>query len=159
MKARVSKVFISIVTALLGMLGFQSCNIFGIGMVMYGTPHADFNVKGRVTDEDGKPVPGARTVIDAYYGWTDDLGIGYSNLDYTDTLYTDSQGHVYAAASIFDESSHVTVTVTDVDGLENGEFEETVIENLRMHKVKDGDGSWYGGAYEMEFEAVVKMKK
>lgn len=159
MKAKSSKVFISIVTALLGMLGFQSCNLFGLGMVMYGTPHADFNVKGKVTDEDGKPVQGARTVIDAYYGWTDDLGISYRNLDYTDTLYTDSQGEIFAGASIFDESSHVTVTVTDVDGPANGEFEETVIEDLHMHKVKDGDGSWYGGAYEMEFEVVVKMKK
>ena len=159
MKAKVSKVFISIITGLLGMLGFQSCNIFGGGMVMYGTPHADFNVKGKVTDEDGKPVPGARTVIDSYYGWTDDLGISYSNLDYTDTLYTDSQGYVNAKAMVFGVSSHITVTVTDIDGPENGEFEEKVIENLHMHKVKDGDGSWYGGAYEMEFEAVVKMKK
>ncbi len=159
MKAKASKVFISIVTGLLGILGFQSCNLLGNYKVMYGTPHADFNVKGQVTDEDGKPVQGARTVIDAYYGWTDDLGISYRNLDYSDTLYTDSQGKVYAGASVFGKSSHITVTVTDVDGPANGEFEETIIEDLQMHKVKDGDGSWYGGAYEMEFDAVVKMKK
>ena len=158
MKAKVSAFFTTIIGAILGLLGFQSCGLLE-KPVMYGTPHVDFSYKGKVSDESKKPVPGAKVVIDAYFSWTDGAGFDYTQLDYTDTLYTDSRGNVEKTVTLFDKSSNVVVTITDVDGPENGEFEETVIDNLQMNKVKDGSGGWYGGAYEMEFDATVKMKK
>ena len=158
MKAKVSAFFTTIIGAILGLLGFQSCGLLEVP-VMYGTPHVDFSYKGKVSDENKKPVAGAKVVVDAYYSWTDGAGYDYTQLDYTDTLYTDSQGRVEKTVRLFDKSSNVVVTVTDVDGPENGEFDETVIENLQMQKVKDGTGAWYNGAYEMEFDATVKIKK
>ena len=73
MKATLSKIFGKISKVLLVFLGFgfqfQSC-IFG---AMYGCPHADFSVKGTVTDEDGKGIPNIQVVVDGYQQWTDDL--------------------------------------------------------------------------------------
>lgn len=144
---------------ILSLLGFGSCDEIGREMVcMYGQPHADFTVKGTVTDEEGKPVEGIRTVIDAYLSWTDGVGNHYRELDYTDTLYTDSSGMVQRKTGLFDKSSDVTVTLTDVDGEKNGSFEEKVMEGLQMTQVKKGDDSWYNGAYELKFEATLKKK-
>ena len=44
---------------LLSLLGFTGC---GNQVEEYGTPHADFKVTGRVTDEAGEPLSGIRVV-------------------------------------------------------------------------------------------------
>ena len=106
----------------------------------------------------GEPVEGIRAVVDAYFSWTDGAGNHYRKLDYTDTLYTDSSGMVQRKTGLFDKSSDVTVTLTDVDGEKNGSFEEKVMEGLQMTQVKKGDDSWYNGAYELKFEATLKKK-
>ena len=144
---------------LLSLLGFTSCDIVKGGYCMYGQPHADFTVKGTVTDEEGKPVEGIRTIVDAYYKWTDDAGIDYSNLTYSDTLYTDTHGMIEGGGSTFSRPSEVIITISDMDGEANGgEFEEQVIDDPVIKTVEDGDGSWYNGAYEAGFKAILKKK-
>lgn len=146
----------SVLGGILALLGFSSCDNTVIGgMAMYGQPHADFTVKGTVTDEDGNPVEGIRTVVDSYLEWTDHAGYEYSQLDLTDTLYTGSDGKVQMKSSIFD-AGRLVVTLTDVDGeMNGGTFEEQVIEDLQVNKTKEGEG-WYTGAYEAEFKATLK---
>ena len=65
---------------------------------------------------------------------------------------------VQRKTGLFDKSSDVTVTLTDVDGEKNGSFEDKVMEGLQMTQVKKGDDSWYNGAYELKFEAKLKKK-
>lgn len=145
---------------LLGLLGFGSCDspILGGLVAMYGQPHADFTVKGTVTDETGTPIEGIKTVVDSYYEWVDDAGYSYSQLDFSDTLYTDAQGRIEMGAGLFDKG-RVVVTLTDVDGEENGgTFEEKVLDNVPLEQVEKGDGAWYNGAYEAVFEARLKRK-
>lgn len=144
---------------LLTVLGFGSCDVVGGGMMcMYGQPHADFTVKGTVTDEEGEPVKGIKTVVDAYYKWTDHAGINYSQLDYSDTLYTDEKGQILKKATTFSKPGEIVVTLIDVDGEANGgEFEEQVINNLQAEQVKDSDG-WYTGGYETGFKATLKKR-
>ena len=156
--------FSALLGGLLAMLGFTSCEgsvngPTGGGMLaMYGQPYASFTVKGTVTDEAEKPVEGIKTVIDSYFEWTDDAGYEYSQLDYSDTLYTDSQGRIEKTSSIFGKG-RVVVTLTDVDGPENGgKFEEQVMEGLEMKKVEDSDRAWYEGGYETEFTARLRKK-
>ena len=152
----------AVIGILLSLLGFQSCSLVGgiFGAAMYGSPHADFAVKGKVTDDTGKAVKGIKTVVDAYYGWTDDAGYSYTNLDYTDTLYTDSNGMVQCEATVFSKPTKLVVTLTDVDGAENGgEFEELVIDDFEINQVKKGDGSWYNGKYETEFNTRLEKKR
>lgn len=141
---------------LLALLGFQSCNILNFGMCMYGQPHADFTVKGTVSDEDGKPVEGIKTVVDAYRN-----SGGKSYLEFTDTLYTDKSGKIESkTTTLFSGNDmNVYVTLTDVDGeLNGGDFAENVIEKVPVVQVKEGDNSWYNGGFESEFEAVMKKK-
>ena len=154
---QIMKTFLkAILGGLLSLLGFSSCDIVG-GMAMYGQPHADFTVKGTVSDEDGKPIEGIKTVVDSYYEWSDDAGYYYSQLDYTDTLYTDAQGKILLTGSVFDKGK-VVVTLTDVDGEENGgHFDELVLDDLKVEKTEKGEG-WYNGAYEAEFKATMIRK-
>ncbi len=56
-------IFKFLATTVLGLLGFSSCSWLGIGLCMYGEPHADFKVLGTVRNEDGKPIEGIRVAI------------------------------------------------------------------------------------------------
>ena len=161
MKVRFNRFMNMLIGAVLSMLGFQSCGkILGGFMAMYGTPHSDFTYKAKVTDETGKPIEGIKTVIDVYYSWQDGAGFNYTNLDHTDTLYTNSEGVAERKATVFAQPSTVVVTLTDIDGEANGgEFEELVIDDLKTTQVKKGDKGWYGGAYELDFEAKMKKNK
>lgn len=160
MKAKVSLLLKSLLGSVLAFLGFNSCDVVPGGMMcMYGQPHADFTIKGTVTDEEGKPIEGIKAVVDVYENWTDGAGIHRSQLDYTDTIYTDSQGKIRRSTSIFDKAE-VNITLSDVDGAENGsEFEGWSIEGLEMKEVKEGDDSWYNGAYELDFSTTLKKKE
>lgn len=126
---------------------------------MYGSPHCDFTVKGKVTDTEGEPVPEVKVVVDAYNSWVDGIGKHYTNLDYTDTLFTDNKGCIEKSAILTVEPSEVRITVIDADGAENGEFDEVVLENLEVKQLKRGGNGWYQGAYEVDFEAVVEIDK
>ena len=62
MKALITKL-IKIALGLLGVALVDSC----IPKAEYGCPHADFEAKGVVTDEDGNGIQGIRVVISAEY--------------------------------------------------------------------------------------------
>ena len=60
MKVRFNRWYNAVLTALLSMLGF-SCSSdepeeYGPIVLEYGVPHADYIVKGTVTDETGTPI-------------------------------------------------------------------------------------------------------
>ena len=70
---------------LLPLLGFaliESC-----AKDMYGCPYADFEAKGKVSDEEGKGIQGIRVIISA-----DSDGTDYSGTPLADTLWTDHKG-------------------------------------------------------------------
>ena len=46
---------------ILSLLGFSGCN--GLIRVEYGSPNADYKVSGRVTDEQGTPVPNVKVEL------------------------------------------------------------------------------------------------
>lgn len=81
----------SMMTAVLAMLGFTSCEKEEL---MYGTPHGDFEISGMVTDEAGTPVDGVRVIsrtIDVDED-SPDVENGYLTTYGCDTTYTDSKG-------------------------------------------------------------------
>ena len=152
MKAKFLRLFGMILTFLFGSLGLTSC-------VMYGSPYCDFTVKGKVTEKEGEPVPQAKVVVDAYNSWVDGIGKHYTNLDYTDTLYTDSEGRIEKSTVLTVEPSEVRITVMDADGATNGKFDEVTLENLELKQLKRGGKRWYQGSYEADFEAIVDIEK
>lgn len=162
MKEKLTKLWGKISKVLLIFLGFQfqSC-IFG---AMYGCPYADFNVKGTVTDEDGKGISDIQVIIDVYQSWTDDIDSTYTMLDYTDTLYTNDEGKISKKNSdIFDEPAHVRITLNDhLEGLDNGgDFESKILtdnDEIKLRQTKKGGSGWYNGAFEASFKTTLKKK-
>ena len=123
---------------LLGIAVIDSCDM----RAEYGCPHSDFEAKGVVTDEDGKGIQGIRVVISARYP------AHYTGDPITDTLWTSHNGEYNSAYAEFAYMNSVKLEFEDVDGQENGgEFQKISVE-VPVFQVREGDGNWYGGAYE-----------
>ena len=132
--------------ALLGLLCFASCGSSALDM--YGTPTADFTIKGKVTDAEGNPIKDIAVSLE-----TDSGTVMQSTTTAADgTFATNKMNDFLLFSSI--------VTFTDTDGEANGgDFAtyEVEVEELPKTKVKEGDGAWYQGEYE--FTADVKLTK
>ena len=156
MKDLILKLF-KITLGLLGIAMVDSC----IAKAEYGCPHADFEAKGVVTDEEGKGIQGIRVVISAEHP-----NPSYTGTPIADTLWTNQNGE-YDTGETYQESyvynvfaymDSVKLEFEDVDGQENGgEFQKVSIE-VPVFKVKDGDGNWYDGAYEAGANVTMTKK-
>lgn len=144
MKIRIKNTWKHLLTIILGLLGFASCE----PLIMYGSPHADFKALGTVKDEAGKPVEGIRVAVRQHRH--------YENVD--DTLFTDASGAWLLQRSVFDGPDDVTIVFEDIDGdAHGGEFNpaETKPE---VKRTKKGDRNWYNGAFEAKEDVVLKKK-
>lgn len=133
--------------ACIGIAMFTSCK------EMYGCPHADFEAKGVVTDEEDKGIQGIRVVLSEIQ--SNPL---YTGKPETDTLWTNHEGEYSIQKEWISPLNNIKIEFEDVDGPENGgEFQKVEVE-VPVFKVKEGDGSWYHGAYEAGAD-VTMMKK
>ena len=92
MKVRFNRWYNAVLTALLSMLGF-SCSLdepdeYGSTPVEYGTPHADYILKGTVTDEAGTPIKGIKTSLKEVY--KDDISTYVFSID---SIQTNESGN------------------------------------------------------------------
>ena len=156
MKDLILKLF-RITLGLLGVAMIDSCT----AKVEYGCPHADFEAKGVVTDEEGKGIQGIRVVISAEHP-----NPSYTGTPIADTLWTNQNGEydtgeTYQESYVYNKFAYmdsVKIEFEDVDGQENGgEFQKVSIE-VPVFKVKDGDGHWYDGAYEAGANVTMTKK-
>ena len=129
-----------ILAGFLSLLGFVSCTEHNA--IEYGTPNADYTVKGAVVDKaTGKPVKGIR--------------IGYQSVNEADLNYyvpnryvlTNERGEFKLTENHF-ASGQTSVFVEDIDGEENGLFqsEQTQVDFTKAEHTKKGD-RWYSGEY------------
>ena len=107
-----------LIYAILSLLGLTTaCSKDDKGGVdcMYGTPIATFSVKGNVTDTDGRPIKGIRVKIGGDINTlTDEQGnFGFDKI------------HVMSFNS---DSFNGQLEFQDIDGEENGSFEDKKIE-------------------------------
>ena len=138
---------------IISMLGFGGCDI--IGAKEYGTPHADYTVKGTVVNKaTGTPIKGIR--------------VGY-NIPYFGTLYgviptpyepkasvtTNAKGE-FKLTDRFHAGEYQTengkpilpVYVEDIDGEENGSFQNELLQVDFTNAERSGKAkSWYKGEY------------
>lgn len=119
--------------------------------VMYGSPTVEFQLKGNVTDEDGKAVQGIKVKVQEH---------NWLNID---SVRTDANGK-YQLPLILDgftqkDLNRCKLIVEDTDGAENGEFENDTINlnGAEAKKIKDGEG-WFNGAYEVNVDVKLKKK-
>ena len=149
MKIRFFRWYNVVLTALLAILGY-GCSKDDY-VCEYGTPNADYQLMGTVTDDAGKPVDGILVSIEEKYGdyW--------ENLTSKKTEYGGSY-HVYF--NTWPESSSTKIIIQDIDGDANGgEFaNDTIdIDYKSGKKVKEG-GSWYAGAWQITQNIQLKKK-
>lgn len=139
-----------IITKSLSIIGF-TLPVVGCVPVMYGSPSATYEVKGKVLDNEGNPINGIKIVLQDDATDPNPYEIAESqsleNGDYTIRNTTFPTNKLY-------------LSVEDVDGTANGgEFEEQTIE-LDFSKVEaTGDkGAWYEGTKSLEKQIVMQEK-
>jgi len=152
MKVRFNRWYNAVLSALLGLLGFESCDSpeeYGSIPVEYGTPHADYIVKGVVSDEAGNPVQG----IQANFMYDMNFGVISAS--------TDASGNYEINARAFPEFHDCQLVVEDIDGEANGgEFLSDTLDlsTKKPVQVKKGSGAWYDGTYELSQDIKLKKK-
>ena len=162
MKVRFNRWYNAVLTALLSILGFGCSSEEPMDMygppVEYGTPQADFILKGTVTDETNTPVQGIKTSLKEVY--KHDL---VTNTYGVDSIQTNESGNYQLKlgkeSNFFKEN--VKLIVEDIDGEANGgEFlSDTLdIDYSKAVKVGEGDQRWYEGTFEVVTDIKLKKK-
>ena len=145
---------------LLAILGFSNCE----PRMEYGTPNADYTVKGTVVNkEDSKPVKGIRIGYGYYPGPICMYGVlpaPYTQLaaDTSDTTGDYKLTQEFYAGDIHENET--PVYIQDIDGNENGLFRDTVININFDNATRSGKRTdWYEGELTIEFDIELTPKK
>lgn len=131
----------------LALLGFSCSDDDDNGQLcMYGTPTAEFEIKGAVTTEDGKPVPDAevrvtkREIPSARYVYD------------RDTTESDGSYNLKGYMSAFSENILKIVCIPDDASLAADSVE------VKLTKTEGGDGAWIMGKGEATVDFKLKKK-
>lgn len=133
---------------LLGVLGLTGCScakMYGSPIpdivCEYGCPHAELKIEGKVTDKASKPIQG--------------IQVGVQGV----VAQTDEQGKFLIGDNSFFPGTDVTLRAEDIDGENNGGLFKSQEVNVKLTKVKEGDGRWYDGAFEAEAPVEIVLEK
>lgn len=131
--------------------------------LMYGVPTMDYVVKGRVLDNNGKPVQGAQVVLlNSSIDITPDNMMednknvrSYLN-DVADTTNANGEFRTKVSDVPFDTQRLI---VRDIDGEKNGSFVSQMIDVkfTEADQVAKGEG-WYQGSREKDVDITVESK-
>ena len=140
MKKIVLTTYTKIIAWFLSILGFTAaCDIIE-PKVEYGTPSADFIVKGKVTDKSSqKPITNIAVIRKARTS-------PYGN----DTVKTNTDGDFELKFNEFPGVDH-WIYAEDLDGTDNGGLyakDSLTVNTSQMKNAKKGTGSWYQGVFE-----------
>ncbi|MBO5862169.1 MAG: radical SAM-associated putative lipoprotein [Bacteroidales bacterium] len=108
----------------------------------FGTPHAEFEIKGMVADEQGSPLGGIAVIYD-------------DTLLSPDTLYTGSDGKFFIEGTMFPREE-MNLKFKDVDGESNGGLFQTKSVKVKMEQVEQSLESWNYGRFVGETEVTLK---
>ena len=108
----------------------------------FGTPHAEFEIKGIVADEQGTPLNGIAVIYD-------------DTLLSPDTLYTGTDGRFLIEGTMFPREE-MTLKFKDLDEELNGGLFETKTLKVKMEQVEQSLESWNYGKFVGETEATLK---
>lgn len=159
MKVRFNHWYNAVLTVLMSLLGYGCSSsseepMYGL-VAEYGAPSTDYVIKGTVIDETGTPVQGIKTSLKHIY--KDETKVYSNGLD---SVKTDATGN-YQLKYKVNSLQAVKLLVEDIDSEANGgEFlSDTLdIDQNKAVKVKDGDGHWYQGEFEISQDAQLKKK-
>lgn len=118
---------------ILSILGFAGCDIIGVGTEAYGTPYAEFNVNGIVTNGT---TPLKQVQIS--------LGSKKEGFSYAiDT--TDSKGEFSFKTEVFPEDQQYFIVASDLTNTYQNDTVDVEIAKSDFNGKKKGD-DWYAGS-------------
>ena len=137
-----------IIKFLLICLGFKSltaCEVF-YGTDEYGTPYAEYEAKGRVSDSEGTPISGIKV----------SMGVE----DYMDSVaVTDADGRFHVIHDTFPlDDNTFDIQFTDIDGEAGGGLFEEQTVTVQAEKVEEGEG-WSRGKYAVKEDVNVVLER
>lgn len=149
----------AILSTLIGMLGFSGCgNIFEPQADMYGSPYAEFELKGKVTDEKGNPVK------DALISMKGKFSDNQEEFQWVTPVYENPEWQKYAVYSndkgayeIKQGSPYSIVRVICTPAEASGLAADSV--ELKITYKRDKKDSWYMGSYSGTVNFKLKEKK
>ena len=143
---------------IIGLLGFSSCEKVEIfGAKEYGTPHADYTVKGAVTNKaTGKPIEGIRVGYSCESCPVPEYGVIPTPYMPKSHVLTNAKGEFKLTDSFFPEKNlKLPVSVEDIDGENNGSFQTEVLQvDFKNAEQTKKAKSWYNG----EFTVTVNVE-
>jgi putative lipoprotein (rSAM/lipoprotein system) len=157
-KYKCLKTYNALIVFLISFLGFASSCDPLIGKAMYGTPSADFIVKGKVeAAKTNNPVAGIKVEMSM------EIGDGTEKVSYLLNTTSSAEGsgaYKVTSGHEFPDDQTFKIKFTDTDGALNGEYEtlDTTIV-FQNPKFTGGDGHWYNGKTEKEVNVKLKPKK
>ncbi len=126
--------------AVMALLGFQACGGSN-QLVMYGTPSADLEVKGKVTNTKQEPLKDIQVVVNPIGNWKD-------------TLYTNENGEYHWSIQRYRPTDSATVVVNDTAGLYTSDSTKVA---YQYDRTKADD--WYEGIATAEADFELKEKE
>ncbi|MDO5523962.1 MAG: radical SAM-associated putative lipoprotein [Bacteroidia bacterium] len=149
MKRIVLKTYAKMLTAFFTLLGTITGCDFILPRVEYGTPSADFVIRGKVSDKSSqKPIRDIRIIHKT----------GYAPAN--DTVKTDANGEFELKFNEFPGVNH-WIYAEDLDETENGGFyapDSLTVNSSQMKRIKKGSGSWNEGVFE-KTDSHFQLKK
>lgn len=162
MKVRINRWYNVVLTALLSVLGYacSSSDEDDRAVCMYGTPHADYQFSGTVTDESGSPVKGIKVSAKNVYRRYDSTVVETYGVDST---LTDSKGKYAVEGGAFLGEHILKLIVEDLDGEANGGnfMNDTIdidFDNAKKVKEPDKDDYWSNGTFAISQDIKLKKK-
>lgn len=149
---------------LLTMLGFTtvvSCEENDrINVNMYGSPYINYIAKGRIVDNENRPIKNIQ-FIPAVVLYNNDKS-QFKIFPRIDTTYTNERGEYYIKDSNGNGNVSVGVYLNDIDGTRNGgEFESQQIifdfSEVKLDTTNRND--WYRGSKTLYQDIVLEKKK
>ena len=161
MKVRFNRWYNTVLTALLSIIGYGCSSSDDPEYIcMYGTPHADYQFMGTVTDESGSAVMGIKVSAKNVYRRYDSTLIETYGVDST---LTDSKGKYAVEGEAFLGEHILKLIVEDLDGEANGGnfMNDTIdidFDNAKKVKEPDKDDYWSDGTFAITQDIKLKKK-
>ena len=160
---KTKKIFIKgfnwVLAGILGMLGFTGCGKVSWNDVEYGTPNADFKIKGVVVSKTtGIPVEGVQVTVPRvvyHQRPTSSFIPDQSVITYpvNDTLYTKGKGDFTYNYTGIPTNDSINFIIKFEDTAEIKRFKtDSVKVTFFSSELKGGDNRWYVGAATKEVE-------
>lgn len=137
-----------LLSTVIGLLGFGCATHSSPIVAEYGVPHAEFTVKGKVSNKANEPLENIQIILKR--GSKDDTGIIY--LENFDALYTNTEGDYYKYYPDVFPLTYSRVIVNDTT-------EVYASDSLDVNtRYSGGDGNWNLGESTLSADFVLEKK-